>query len=176
VLNDEIHAAREVTKTSTMRLQTFRTPDFGVLGHADGDAIEFYRRPIRRHAPDTQFDISAIDGLPRVDISYSYVGGDGVAVRAFIAAGAKGIIAAGFAPGFCPPGEVEALADAAADGVVVVQSTRAGSGRTFRGTKIRQLGFLIADNLNPQKARILLALALTATSDPEQIAGMFQTY
>jgi L-asparaginase len=176
VLNDEIHAARDVTKTSTMRLQTFRTHDFGVLGHADGDAVEFYRSPIRRHAPDTLFNVSGIDLLPRVDISYSYAGGDGVAVRAFIAAGARGIVAAGFAPGFCPPGEIEALIDAAAHGIVVVQSTRAGSGRTFLGTKLRQLGFLIADNLNPQKARILLGLALTVTSDPEEIAGIFRTY
>jgi L-asparaginase len=176
VLNDEIHAAREVTKTSTMRLQTFRTPDFGVLGHADGDAVTFYRRPVRRHAPDTEFDISDRDTLPRVDISYSYTGGDGVAVRAFVAAGARGIIAAGFAPGFCPPGEIEALTEAAKQGIVVVQCTRAGSGRTFRGTKLREAGFLIADNLNPQKARILLALALTVTSDTEVIMRMFRTY
>ena len=176
VLNDEIHAAREVTKTSTLRLQTFRTPDFGVLGHADGDAVEFYRRPVRRHAPDTEFDVAAVDSLPRVDVSYSYAGGDGVAVRAFMAAGARGIVAAGFAPGFCPPGEIEALTEAAGKGIVIVQSTRAGSGRTFRGTKLREAGFLIADNLNPQKARILLALALTVTSDPEAIARMFQTY
>jgi L-asparaginase len=176
VLNDEIHAARDVTKTSTMRLQTFQTPDFGALGQADGDAVAFYRRPLRRHAPDTVFDISGIESLPRVDISYSYAGGDGVAVRAFVAAGARGIIAAGFAPGFCPPGEVEALTDAIAQGIVVVQSTRAGSGRTFLGTKLRQLGFLIADNLTPQKARILLALALTVTLDREQIAGMFRVF
>ena len=176
LLNDEIHAAREVTKTSTLRLQTFRTPDFGVLGHADGDAVAFYRRPIRRHAPDTEFDISNVEALPRVDISYSYAGGDGVAVRAFVAAGARGIIAAGFAPGFCAPLEVEALTEAAKQGVVVVQSTRAGSGRTFRGTKLREAGFLIADNLNPQKARILLALALNATNDPEEITRIFRTY
>src|ERR1700733_2341272 len=116
VLNDEIHAAREVTKTSTLRLQTFRTPDFGVLGHADGDAIAFYRRPIRRCAPDTEFDIAGLDSMPRVDISYSYAGGDGTAVRAFAAAGARGIIAAGFAPGFCTPGEIEALTEAAGQG------------------------------------------------------------
>jgi L-asparaginase len=176
VLNDEIHAAREVTKTSTLRLQTFRTPDFGVLGHADGDAVAFYRRPIRRHAPDTEFDSAALSALPRVDISYSYAGGDGVAARAFVAAGARGIVAAGFAPGFCPPGEIEALTEAARGGIVVVQCTRAGSGRTFRGTKLRQAGFLIADNLNPQKARILLALALAVTSDPDEIMRMFRTY
>jgi L-asparaginase len=159
-----------------MRLQTFRTPDFGVLGHADGDAVAYYRRPIRRHAPNTAFDVSMVDALPRVDIAYSYAGGDGVAVRAFVAAGARGIIAAGFAPGYCPPGDIEALTEAAAQGIVVVQSTRAGSGRTFRGTKLRQAGFLIADNLNPQKARILLALALTVTADPDEITRMFQTY
>ena len=176
VLNDEIHAAREVTKTSTLRLQTFRTPDFGVLGHADGDAVAFYRRPIRRHAPDTEFDISETAALPRVDIAYSYAGGDGVAARAFIAAGARGIIAAGFAPGFCAPGEVDALTEAANQGIVVVQCTRAGSGRTFRGTRLQQAGFLIADNLNPQKARILLSLALTVTSDPDSIMRMFRTY
>ena len=128
VLNDEIHAAREVTKTSTLRLQTFRTPDFGVLGHADGDAVVFYRQPLRRRAPDTEFDIAALDALPRVDISYSYAGADGTAVRAFVAAGAQGIVSAGFAPGFAPPGEFEALKEAVAQGVVVVQSTRAGSG------------------------------------------------
>ena len=175
-MNDEIHAAREVAKTSTLRLQTFRTPDFGVLGHADEDAIAFYRRPVRRCAPDTEFDVSGVEALPRVDIAYSYAGGDGVAVRAFMAAGARGIVAAGFAPGFCPPGDVAALTEAAAQGIIVTQSTRAGSGRTFRGQKLREAGFLIADNLNPQKARILLALALTVTADPEAIARMFRTY
>jgi L-asparaginase len=139
VLNDEIHAAREVTKTSTLRLQTFRTPDFGVLGHADGDAVEFYRRPVRRHAPDTEFDISAVEALPRVDISYSYAGGDGAAVHAFIAAGARGIIAAGFAPGFCPPGEIEALTEAAGKGIVIVQSTRADRGGRFAAPNCARL-------------------------------------
>ncbi len=176
VLNDEIQAARDVTKTATLRLQTFRTADFGVLGHADGDAVVFYRRPLRRCYPDTEFDVRALETLPRVDIAYAYAGGDGTAVRAFAAAGAKGIVSAGFAPGFTPPGEFEALKEAAARGVVVVQSTRAGSGRTFRGTRLADAGFLIADNLIPQKARILLSLALTVTRDPEQIARIFRTY
>ena len=176
VLNDEIQAARDVTKTATLRLQTFRSADFGVIGHADGDAVAFYRRPLRRCCPDTEFDIGTLDALPRVDITYAYVGADGTAVRAFIAAGAKGIVSAGFAPGFAGAGDFEALKEAVAQGVVVVQSTRAGSGRTFRGTRLANAGFLIADNLLPQKARILLALALTVTTDPERIAQIFRTY
>lgn len=176
VLNDEIQAAREVTKTSTLRLQTFRSPDFGVLGHADGDAVVFYRRPLRRCAPDTAFDIRRLDALPRVDIAYSHAGADGTAVRAFTAAGARGIVSAGFAPGFSAPAEFVALKEAAAQGVVVVQATRAGSGRVFHGTRLRDAGFLVADNLNPQKARILLAFALSVTQKPEEIARIFRTY
>jgi L-asparaginase len=176
VLNDEIQAAREVSKTSTLRMQTFRTADFGVLGHADGDAVAFYRRPLRRCYPDTDFDIRALPALPRVDIALAYAGADGTAVRAFIAAGAKGIISAGFAPGFAPPGDFEALQEAVAAGIVVMQCTRAGSGRTFLGKRLREAGFLITDNLTPQKARILLALALSVTNDAEEIARMFRTY
>lgn len=176
LLNDEIHGAREVTKTSTMRLQTFRTPDFGALGHADGDAIAYYRMPERRRAPDTEFDIRGLDALPRVDIAYSYAGADGTAIEAFAAAGARGIVAAAFAPGLVTPAEFEALKAAAKAGTVVVQSTRAGSGRTVQGRKLRDAGILVADNLNPQKARILLALALTRTRDPAEIERIFRTY
>ncbi|MBV8705463.1 MAG: asparaginase [Acetobacteraceae bacterium] len=176
VVNDEIQAAREITKTATYRMQTFRSPDFGVLGHADGDAIVFYRRPERRTAPDTEFDIRNLEALPRVDIAYAYTGSDGTAVRAFLAAGARGIVSAGFAPGFVGASDAEALREAAARGVAVVQSTRAGSGRTVQGQRMRERGILAADNLNPQKARLLLALALTVTTDHKEIARIFATY
>ena len=176
VANDEIQAAREVTKTATYRMQTFRSPDFGVLGQADGDAIAFYRRPERRTAPDTEFDIRRLEALPRVDIAYAYTGSDGTAVRAFLAAGARGIVSAGFAPGFVGAADAEALCEAVARGVVVVQSTRAGSGRTVQGQRMREWGILAADNLNPQKARLLLALALTVTTDHKEIARIFAIY
>ncbi|MFV0296331.1 MAG: asparaginase [Hyphomicrobiaceae bacterium] len=175
-LNDEIQAAREVTKTSTARLQTFRSPDFGALGHADGDAIAYYRKPVRQHAPDTEFDIRHCDALPRVDVAYSYAGDDGTAIRAFINAGAKGIVVAAFAPGLLSPAETEAAREAVAAGIVVVTSSRAGSGRVFQPTRLREAGVIGADNLNPQKARILLALALTRTSDKAEIQRMFATY
>jgi L-asparaginase len=176
LLNDEIQAAREVTKTSTGRMQTFRSPDFGVLGQADGDQLVWYRRPLRRLAPDTEFDIRGLPALPRVDIAYTYAGADGAAVRAFVAAGAKGIIAAGFAPGFVTPGDAAALAEARQAGIVTMQSTRAGSGRVFPTTRLREAGMLTADNLTPQKARILLALALTVTNDSAEIERIFAAY
>jgi L-asparaginase len=176
LLNDEIQAARDVTKTSTFRMQTFRSHDFGALGHADGDRIAYYRRGERRTAPETEFDIRPLGGLPRVDIVYAYTGSDGTAVRAFMAAGAKGIVSAGFAPGFPGTADSAALEAAIAQGVTVVLSTRAGSGRTYRGERFRRNGILIADNLNPQKARILLALALTVTSEPGEIERIFATY
>ncbi|MBT5110468.1 MAG: asparaginase [Rhodospirillaceae bacterium] len=177
VLNDEIQAAREVTKTSTYRLQTFRTPDFGVLGHADGDgSIAIYRHPTRRHAPDTEFDVGDLTELPRVDILASYAGSDGVAVDAYLAAGARGIVSAGMAPGSGTPDDVAALGRAIEQGVVVVQSTRAGSGRVLTGKTPSVKGSVAGDNLNPQKARILLMLALTRSNDAADIQRMFATY
>ncbi|MEI6201807.1 MAG: hypothetical protein WCP68_07640, partial [Enhydrobacter sp.] len=96
--------------------------------------------------------------------------------KAFVAAGAKGIVSAGFAPGSPPPADLKALAAAVKKGVTVVQSSRAGSGRIFRSERLTEAGILAGDNLNPQKARLLLALALTKTSDPVEIARMFATY
>jgi L-asparaginase len=176
LLNDEIQAARDVTKTSNWRMQTFRSPDFGVLGHADGDRIAYYRRPERVHMPDTEFDIAAIEALPRVDIVYAYPGTDGTAVRAFVAAGARGIVVAGFAPGAIAPADLAALVDAGKRGVTTVLSSRAGSGRIFRSRLMTEAGILSADNLNPQKARVLLGLSLAVTDDPVEIARMFATY
>ncbi|MBV8703292.1 MAG: asparaginase, partial [Acetobacteraceae bacterium] len=112
----------------------------------------------------------------RVDIAYAYTGSEGTAVRAFLAAGARGIVSAGFAPGFVGASDAEALREAVARGAVVVQSTRAGSGRTVQGQRMREWGILAADNLNPQKARLLLALALTVTTDHTEIARIFATY
>jgi len=175
-LNDEIHSAREASKTSTYRLQTFRSPDFGLLGHIDGDGVQIYRRPWRRHAPDTDFDVSGLVSLPRVDIAYSYGGADGTVVDALVAAGARGIISAGLAPGIPSPLERIALERARDAGVVVVQSSRAGSGRVALRRYLDEACMVAADNLNPQKARILLMLALGQTSDIGEIRRMFTVY
>ena len=176
VLNDEIHAAREAVKTSTHRLQTFRSPDFGLLGHVDGDRVSFYRRPIRKHTVDTIFAVQGLSSLPRVDIAYGYAGADGAEIAAYIAAGAKGLVSAGLPPGIPASAQRCELERAAASGIVVVQACRAWSGRVIRRRYLRERGIVAADNLNPQKARILLALALTRTRDPDAIQDYFETY
>jgi L-asparaginase len=118
-----------------------------------------------------------MESLPRVDIVYAYTGSDGTAARAFVEAGAKGVISAGFAPGFAGRADFEVLSQAVAErGLVAMQCTRAGSGRTFKGKRLREHGWLIADNLNPQKARLLLMLALAHTDDKAEIERMFLTY
>ena len=97
-------------------------------------------------------------------------------MRAFLAAGARGIVSAALAPGFVPPGEAAALEAAVEAGVPVVLSTRVGGGRVVRTTRMARAGFLSADNLSPQKARILLALALGAGQDAAGIARVFAEY
>jgi L-asparaginase len=176
VLNDEIHAARDVVKTSTYRLQTFRSLDFGALGHVDGDGAHFYRSPSRTHMPDTQFAASDLGALPRVDIVYSYAGADGALVDAAVAASARGIISAGFAPGSPTPEQRAAFERAAKSGVVVVQCSRAASGRVAPRRRLRESGIVAGEDLSPQKARILLMLALSTTSDIGVIQQAFQTY
>ena len=176
VLNDEIQAAREVAKTSTTRLQTFRTPDFGILGQVDGPHVRYYRRAERRHMPDTEFDVADLARMPRVDIVTSYAGADGTAVRAFVAAGARGLVQAAFAPGMSTGAEFAALAEAAAAGVAVVLATRVGSGVAVDGERVRRGGVIGADNLSPWKARILLGLALARAWGADEIRRAFATY
>lgn len=177
VLNDEINAARDVAKTSNFRVQTFKSRDFGVLGYADGDTVEIYRKPVRRTAPDTEFDVSDLAELPRVDIVPAYGGADSVLVDAVVAAGAKGIVSAGFPSGSPTPLQKQALMQAVKAGIIVVQSSRSGSGRVVATRAgMQKAGFLSGDTLTPQKARVLLMLALTRTADPAGIQRIFATY
>ena len=177
LLNDEIQAARDVTKSSTLRLEAFRSHDLGILGYADPDGhVAIYRRPSRRHAPDTEFDVRGRTELPRVDIAASYAGSDGAAIRAFVAAGARGIVSAALPPGVTTPAESEALLEARRQGILVVVSSRAGSGRVLPRTVVRKQGLVVADNLTPQKARVLAMLALTRTEDPAEIQRVFDEY
>ena len=175
VLNDEIHAARDVVKTSTYRLQTFRSADFGALGPIDGDGVHFYRAPTRAHMPDTQFASLDLRALPRVEIIYSYAGADGALVDAAVATGARGIISAGFAPGSPTPEQRAAFERAGQSGIVVVQCSRA-TGRVAPRRRLRESGIVAGLDFSPQKARILLMLALSTTTDVGEIQRAFETY
>jgi L-asparaginase len=176
LLNDEINAARDVVKTSTYRVQTFRSFDFGALGHVDGDGVHFYRASLGAHMPDGPFATLAIEEpLPRVDIIYSYAGADGALIDAAVAAGAHGLVSAGFAPGSPTPQQRTAFERAIKVGIVVVQCTRAASGRVAPRRRLRESGIVAGEDLSPQKARILLMLALTTTPELAAIQQLFQS-
>ena len=177
VLNNEIQAARDVTKTDSYRLETFRSNQLGLLGYADSDGeVVFYRTPVRAHTQDTEFDLEGVEELPRVDIAYSYAGADGLLVNALTDAGVPGMVAAGLGSGGSPPGFTAALRKAVERGVKVVIATQVGNGRVMRTRRSDESGYIVADNLSPKKARILLMLALTKTSQPEEIQRMMLTY
>lgn len=178
VANNEIHAARDVTKTSTYRVHTFRSRDSGALGVADADRIVFYRAALRRpgqgHAPLLACPAGE-DGLPRVDIVYVHAGATGDMARAAADLGARGIVVAGSGAGSTADMRT-ALAELSSQrGVVVVRSARVGEGRVLRDDNWQEPGWVAADNLNPQKAALLLALALHRTHDPDEIQGLFDT-
>jgi L-asparaginase len=177
LLNDTIHTARDVTKTATFRLQTFQGRDLGPAGFADPDgSVVYYHSSERLHTLRSEFDIRRLTHLPRVDVVVSYVGADGALIDAAVAAGAQGLVSAGTGGGRPTPLEDEALDRARDAGVVVCQASRVGSGRVVRAPSLRARGIVTADNLLPWKARILLALALTQTRDPDAIQAMFERY
>src|SRR5206468_2101225 len=147
---------------------TFQAPERGALAIVDPEGIFYTRGNPGRRRP--QFDVNGVRALPRVDIVYSYAGADSVQVDALVAAGAKGIVVAGVGRGNMPEEQARALRRATARGVVVVVSTRTGSGRVPTASG----DFVGAGDLNAQKARVLLMLALLRTSDPAQIARLFE--
>ncbi len=177
VLNNEIQAAREVTKSNTYRLETFQTPHLGFLGYADADhQVTFYRAPTRRHTFQTEFDVEGMTELPRVDIVYPYAGADGLIIGALVDAGVPAIVAAGLGSGGSPPAFMRALREARARGTMVVVSSQVGSGRVVLTRRFQEEGWVVADNLSPKKARILSMLALAITRDPQEIQRMMLTY
>ena len=174
VLNDEIHAARDVTKSNAQRLHTFVSRELGPLGIITGDQIDYYRKSLREHTYQTDFDVTALHELPRVDMFTTHIGADGVAIDAFVAAGAKGIVIAAAGAGATTPGMREALTRAEEAGVRICFATRTGSG-TIRGGRPGST-LIAAGNLNPYKARFLLALALAHSDDNAQIQDWFNRY
>ena len=182
VLNDTIGTARDMTKTHPTNVATFRGTDLGMIGSIAGGRIEFIAAPTKRHTSRSPFKRSEVEqyvadkgALPRVDIVYSHTDDDGVMVRAALASGAKGIVHAGTGNGSIHDQTEPALFEAARSGTVVVRASRTGSGSTVEGLACWQdAGFVPAGSLNPQKARVLLQLALTQTKCPAEIDALFR--
>lgn len=175
--NNQIHSARDVTKTSTYAVDAFRSPEVGALGWVQDGRVEFQRSALRPHTTRTPFDAQA--ALPAVEIVASYAGASRAAIEAFVAAGAKGIVIAGTGNGSVHATLQQALADATKQGVAVVRSSRVGSGHVMRNGAASDdaLGSVSAGTLNPYKARVLLMLALAANiTDPAAIQQIFDTY
>jgi L-asparaginase len=183
VMNDEIESAREVTKTDAQRLETFSSSAYGTLGVVDGDRVVYHRRPERRHTGRSEFEAGRIDTLPRVDVLLTYQGASGDLIRASVDAGARGIVVATAAGGLSGT-QADGIRYALERRVVIVRATRTGGGRIVPGRAVGREqdprapfeGTVAAEDLTPIKARILLMLALTRTSDLREIQRMFSEY
>jgi L-asparaginase len=180
VMNDEINGARDVTKSNTYRVETFRSGELGFLGYVDDDRVTFYKASTRRHTVDSEFSVSALASLPRVEIVASYAGSSTAPLRALVDEGVDGIVFASPGAGSLSDSEVEAVrkivSSSAQAQPVLMRSTRTGNGRVTGRKVYDALGMIPADNLSPQKARILLMLALSRTKDPQEIARIFSEY
>jgi L-asparaginase len=180
VMNDEILGARDTTKTNTLRVETFKSPELGLLGYVDEDRVAFYRSSTKRHTANSEFDVTTLKQLPKVAVLYSYVEPEPAVIRAVVTAGAKGIVFAGTGNGALASAERDAIAEInqmpAASRPILVRSSRVGNGRVTATAQFDELGVIPADTLNPQKARILLMLALTTTSDAKEIRRIFSEY
>ena len=177
VMNGQINAARDVTKTNTSQLETFRGLEFGELGVVDVEKVRFYRAPLRRQT----FPVESRTQLGRVDIVMSYAGADGRLIRSLVRDGnVQGLVIAGLGLGGVTGLMFDAIQEARTRGIPVVISTRVPTGRVFplgasKGSALalKGIGCVLADNLSPQKARILLMLALTRAHDTEALQQYF---
>jgi L-asparaginase type II len=177
-MNDQINGARDVTKSNTTTTDTFKATELGMLGYIQGGKPYFYRTALRRHTVETEFDVMSLSALPQVEIAYAHANVGPVAVEALVASGAKGLVHAGVGNGSLPAKVRPALSAARKKGVLIVRSARVGQGIVARNGEANddELDFVAGDNLSPQKARILLMLALTKTTNTRDIQKMFSTY
>ncbi|HHH6703387.1 TPA: asparaginase [Escherichia coli] len=155
VMNDTVLDGRDVTKTNTTDVATFKSVNYGPLGYIHNGKIDYQRTPARKHTSDTPFDVSKLNELPKV-----------------------GIVSAGVGNGNLYKSVFDTLATAAKNGTAVVRSSRVPTGATTQDAEVddAKYGFVASGTLNPQKARVLLQLALTQTKDPQQIQQIFNQY
>lgn len=177
LLNNEIHSAREVTKTNTLAVETFQTPQYGALGYMINGRPMFYRQPLRMHTFESEFCVQELKSLPYVKAIYGQAADDRMLVDAAVKFGVKGLVYAGMGNGNIAKQTKPALIEAVQKDVAIVISSRTGSGIVTENIEnYNNHGFVYADNLNPPKARILLMLALTITKEPQELKKFFAKY
>src|SRR5215471_6218422 len=178
VMNDWIHAAHSLTKTSTTAVQTFMSPLRGVVGIATYGKNDFYNTPVWKHTSQSEFDVANVNKLPRVDIIYGCADMSADLIDSAAANGAKGIVIAGVGNGNMNKASLDAAARVAKKGVVVVRSSRVATGSVGRNVEVNddELGLIASDELNPQKSRILLMLALLKPRTTAELQTLFQSY
>jgi L-asparaginase len=177
-MNDTVLDGRDVTKTNTTGVQTFQSVNYGPLGYIHNGKIDYQRTPTRKHTTETPFDVSNLTTLPKVGIIYNYANASDLPAKALIQDGYQGIVSAGVGNGNLYKTIFDTLATAAHQGVAVVRASRVPTGSATRDAEIddAKYGFVAAESLNPQKARVLLQLALTQTKDPQKIQAFFEEY
>jgi len=178
VMNDWIHGAHSLTKTSTTAVQTFMSPLRGLVGVSTYGKNDYYNAPHWKHTTGSEFDVSNISKLPRVDIIFACADMSPDLIDAAVAHGAKGIVIAGVGNGNMNKASLDAAERAARNGTVIVRSSRVATGAVGRNVEVDDdgMGFVASDELNPQKARILLMLALLKPRSLVDIQQLFQTY
>jgi L-asparaginase len=178
MMNDWIHGAHSLTKTSTTAIQTFMSPLRGLVGIASYGKNDFYNSPTWKHTTNSEFDVASVTKLPRVDVVFACVDMPADLIDASVANGAKGIVIAGVGNGNMNKASLEAAAKAAKKGVVIVRSTRVVTGEVGRNVEVNddEMNFVASSELNPQKSRILLSLALLKRRTPAEIQQLFYAY
>ncbi|WRC50954.1 type II asparaginase [Helicobacter pylori] len=176
VMDDTIFSAREVIKTHTTHTSTFKALNSGSIGSVYYGKVRYYMQSLRKHTIESEFSILELNPpLPKVDIIYTHAGMTPDLFQASLNSHAKGVVIAGVGNGNVSAGFLKAMQEASQMGVVIVRSSRVGSGEVTSG-EIDDKAFITSDNLNPQKARVLLQLALTKTNNKEKIQEMFEEY
>lgn len=177
-MDDKIISARDVIKTNTTAVETFQGANFGTMGYIFNSKVHFANTPDTPHTKDTPFDVSKLDKLPKVGIVYNYSNVPAEPLKALLDAGYEGIVTAGVGNGNIHKNLFPLLEKAAKDGVAVVRSSRVPTGSATKDAEIddKKYGFVAGQFLNPQKARVLLQLALTKTKDPAKIQEYFDKY
>jgi L-asparaginase len=178
VMNDQIHAAHSLTKMSSTAVETFMSPGRGLVGVVNYGKPEFYNSPVWKHTTHSEFDVSRVDKLPRVDVIFFAADAQPDLIDAAVDKGAKGIVIAGVGNGNMNKAAVDAAAKAVKEGVTVVRASRVPTGIISRNVEVDddKLGFIASYELNPQKARILLSLALLQQRSPQNIQTLYNTY